>query len=122
MFSPASSVLAQVKSGRLRALAVTTAARAQQLPDVPTLMESGVPGYDASLWWALLLPRSAASEVVDKLNADLGRLMAQPEVQEKLAGMGVVGAHSSSRELAEAIRTRTQQMAKVLRDAGVQPE
>ena len=115
-------VIPQIRGGKLRALAVTTAVRAPQLPDVPTLMESGVPGYDASLWWALLLPRTASAELVDKLNAQLVRVTSQPEVQEKLSSMGVIAEHGTPQQLGEAIRARTQQMAKVLKDAGVQPE
>jgi tripartite-type tricarboxylate transporter receptor subunit TctC len=112
----------QIKAGKLRPLAVTTLQRAPQLPDVPTMTEAGVPGYDASLWWAMLLPRSASAELVGRLNGELGRIMKQADVQERYAGMGVVTEHSSPQQLAEAIRTRGQQMAKVLKAAGVQPE
>jgi tripartite-type tricarboxylate transporter receptor subunit TctC len=112
----------QLRAGKLRALAVTTLKRMPQLPEVPTLAESGLPGYDASLWWALLFPRSASGELVARLNGELGRLMKQPELQERYLALGVAPEHGTPQELTEAIRSRTQQMAKVLRDAGVQPE
>ena len=112
----------QIRAGKLRPLAVTTLKRMPQLPDVPTLAESGVPGYDASLWWALLFPRSASGELVGRLNGELGRLMKQPEVQERYLSLGVSTEHGTPQELTEAIRSRGQQMARVLKDAGVQPE
>ena len=112
----------QIRAGKLRALAVTTQKRAPQLPEVPTMAEAGLPGYDASLWWAMLFPRSAAADMVGRLNAELGRTMKVTEVQQKYAELGVSTEHGSPGELAEAIQTRSAQMAKVLKAAGVQRE
>ena len=114
--------LPQIRAGKLRAIAVTTQKRAPQLPDVPTMADAGLPGYDASLWWAMLFPRGTTTEVVGRLNAELGRIMKANEVQQKFADLGVVTEHSAPRELTEAIRTRAAQMAKVLKEAGIQPE
>jgi tripartite-type tricarboxylate transporter receptor subunit TctC len=112
----------QIRSGKLRPLAVTTAKRVAQLPEVPTMAEAGVPGYDASLWWALLLPRGASGDLVGRMNAELGRLMKLADVQERYAALGVSPEHGTPQALAEAIRSRGQQMARVLKEAGVQPE
>jgi tripartite-type tricarboxylate transporter receptor subunit TctC len=112
----------QIRAGKLRALAVTTLTRAPQLPDVPTMAEAGLPGYDASLWWGMLFPRGAVADLVGRLNAELDRTMKLAEVQQKYAELGVVTEHSSPLELADAIQARGAQMAKVLKAAGVQPE
>jgi tripartite-type tricarboxylate transporter receptor subunit TctC len=112
----------QIRSGKLRAIAVTTTQRVPQLPDVPTIAEAGVPGYDASQWWATLLPKSAPAEIVARLNGELGRIVRQPEVQEKYLSLGVAPEHGTPSELTQAIRTRRDEMAKVLKAAGVQPE
>jgi tripartite-type tricarboxylate transporter receptor subunit TctC len=75
-FAGVPNALAQVPQGRLRALAVTTGKRIPQLPDVPTMQEAGVPGYDASVWLALLAPAGTPRDIVDRLNAEIGKLMA----------------------------------------------
>ena len=114
--------LPQIRAGKLRALAVTPRTRAPQLPNVPTMAEASLPGYDASLWWAMLFPRATPPDLVGRLNAELGRIMKASEVQQKFADLGVVTEHGAPRDLTDAIRTRAAQMAKVLKEAGVQPE
>ena len=112
----------QFKSGKLRALGVTTPRRAPQLPDVPTLIEAGLPGFDSSLWWAMFYPRGTSGELVGQLNGVLGRILKSPDVRQKYAELGVDIEHGTPRELADAIRTRGDQVGKLLKAAGVQPE
>ena len=111
-----------IRSGRVRALAVTTGKRASTLPEVPTMIESGLPNYNAELWWAVMAPRGTPAEIINRLNAELARIIKLPDVQEKYAGLGIASAHSTPQRVTEMIRTRTQEMAKVLKAAGVVPE
>jgi tripartite-type tricarboxylate transporter receptor subunit TctC len=79
-----------IDSKRLRALAVTTSQRSANLPDVPTLAESGFAGFDAPAWWALLAPAKTPPEIVKRMNEEMNALLKMPEVAEKLAAQGIV--------------------------------
>ncbi|MCS6766349.1 MAG: tripartite tricarboxylate transporter substrate binding protein [Candidatus Protistobacter heckmanni] len=97
-FDTVPSVLQQIKSGKLRALAVTTATRVAVLPNVPTVIESGVPGYDISTWYMLLGPKNLPPEIAAKLNEALNRLLKLPDVRDKLEGYGTdVGGGTQAR-------------------------
>jgi len=111
-----------IRAARVRALAVTTLARASALPEVPTMIEAGLPNYNAELWWAVMAPRGTPAEIVNRLNVELARIISLPDVQGKYAGLGIASAHSTPQRVTEMIRTRTQEMAKVLKAAGVEPE
>ena len=87
-FATMPSVLAQVKSGKLRALAVTTSGRSQGAPEVPTVIESGIPGYEASTWYCLLVPAATPKELIARLNADTGKVLAIADVKARLTGLG----------------------------------
>ena len=88
-FAGVPNALAQVPQGRLKALAVTTAKRIPQLPDVPTLQEAGVPGYEASVWLALLAPAGTPREIVTKLNTEINKLMSSAETRKAMYDAGV---------------------------------
>ena len=111
-----------IRAGRVRALAVTTGIRASTLPEVPTMIEAGLPNYNAELWWAVMAPRGTPEEIINRLNTELARIIKLPDVQDKVAGLGIASAHRTPQRVTEMIRTRTQEMAKVLKAAGVVPE
>ncbi|WP_253261836.1 tripartite tricarboxylate transporter substrate-binding protein [Ramlibacter montanisoli] len=121
-FAGVPNALAQVPQGRLKALAVTTARRAPQLPDVPTLQEAGVAGYDASVWLALLAPAGTPPEIVQKLNAEVAKLMASAETKKALFDAGVEPSPSSPQEMAAYLGVELERWGKVVKDAGVKLE
>jgi tripartite-type tricarboxylate transporter receptor subunit TctC len=121
-FAGVPNALAQVPNGRLKALAVTTAKRAPQLPDVPTLEEAGVKGYDASVWLALLAPAGTPKEIVHKLNAEIAKLMAAPDTRKALFDAGVEPTPSSPEEMAEYLQQELARWGKVVKDADIRLE
>lgn len=121
-FAGVPNALAQVPSGRLKALAVTTAKRVPQLPDVPTMQEAGVPGYAASVWLALLAPAGTPPEIVNKLNAEITKLMKDPEVRKALDAAGVEPDPSTPQAMSEYMVQEMARWGKVVKDAGIKLE
>jgi len=117
-----SSALPYIKSGRIRAIAVTTAKRAVALPDVPTLAESGVPGFDASTVTGILAPARTPRDIVQKLNLALGQVLAQAAVKERFAAVGAEVQPSGSDELAGWSRDDLAVWVKVVKQAGIKVE
>ena len=103
-FGALSAFDAFIKDGRLRPLAVTTALRSEQAPGLPTVIESGMPGFDADIWYGLLVPVKTPAEIVARISADLGRAMADPEIQAKLRQRGLEPAYLDSRQMGELLR------------------
>ena len=103
-------------SGRLRALAVTSPKRMTQLPDVPTLIESGVPGFTAEAWWGVLAPAGTPAPIIARMNAEIARALKIPAVQERLNQMGVDVAASSPEELGRFVASEVSRWATVVRD------
>ncbi len=103
-------------SGRLRALAVTSPRRMTQLPDVPTLIESGVPGFTAEAWWGVLAPAGTPAPIVARMNAEIARALKISAVQERLNQMGVDVAASSPEELGRFVAAEVNRWATVVRD------
>ena len=120
MFAVPASGLPQVKAGRLRALGVTGAKRTPLAPDLPTVAESGVPGYEASTWYGLVTPAKAPRAVVSKLYADVKQVLALPEVQERLTGVGVELIGNSPEEFAQFIKTEIARWSRVVKFSGAQ--
>jgi tripartite-type tricarboxylate transporter receptor subunit TctC len=121
-FAGVPSALAQVPQGRLKALAVTTAKRIPQLPDVPTLQEAGVPGYEASVWLALLAPAGTPRDIVDKLNSEIGKLMASADTKKALFDAGVEVAPSTSEAMSDYMVKEMARWGKVVKDTGIKLE
>ena len=121
-FAGVPNALAQVPQGRLKALAVTTAKRIPQLPDVPTMQEAGVPGYDASVWLALLAPAGTPREIVARLNAEVARLMETADTRKALFDAGVEGTPSSPEAMSAYMVQELARWGKVVKDAGVKLE
>lgn len=106
-------------SGRLRALAVTSDRRMPQLPEVPTIAESGVPGFEAQAWWGVLAPAGTPAPVVARMNAEIARALKIPAVQERLTGMGVVVRSSSPDELGRFVAGEVGRWARVVKDNNI---
>lgn len=121
-FAGVPNALAQVPQGRLKALAVTTAKRIAQLPDVPTLQEAGVPGYAASVWLALLAPAGTPPDIVAKLNAEVAKAMNTPETKKALHTAGVETALSSPEAMSRYMVQELDRWGKVVKDTGIKIE
>jgi tripartite-type tricarboxylate transporter receptor subunit TctC len=117
-FAGIPNVLSQVKAGRLRALAVTSATRWSDLPDVPTLAEAGVPGYEATLWVALLAPAGTPEEIVNRLQAQLRGILGEFEVRNSLRAAGVQPRLLGPRELGGFLAAEHEKWGKVVRATG----
>ncbi len=115
-------VLAQIRGGKLRALAVASDKRFPLLPDVPTTAEVGLPDYQASVWWGLVAPTGTPADVVARINADTNAALANPVVAGKLAELGVVITPGTPQQFGEFIRSQTDLWAKVIRAAGIKPD
>jgi tripartite-type tricarboxylate transporter receptor subunit TctC len=119
LFAPAQTVLPHVKAGRLKALAVTGAKRAQTLPGVPTVAESGLPGYEAVGWFGLLAPAATPRAIVQKLSADVNRVLAQAEVRAKMTALGADPGGNTPEEFARFIREDQAKWARLMGEAGI---
>jgi tripartite-type tricarboxylate transporter receptor subunit TctC len=111
-------MVGHIKAGKLRALAVTGATRSPQLPDVPTVVESGVPGYEAYVWLGLLAPKGTPAPIVDKLQRAVVAVLALPEVKSYMATAGIEVVGSTPAEFARFFRSEKELWAKVVRETG----
>lgn len=118
MFDNMPSAIQHVRAGKLRAIAVTTAKRSDQLPQVPTIAESGVPGYEATSWFGLFTNAGTPAPVVAKLNAALVKVLAQPDVKKKIAEQGGLIHAETPQQFAAFIQAESQKWGKVVRDSG----
>lgn len=121
-FGPIATVLQLVKGGKLRALAVTSVRRSAVAPDVPTVAESGLPGFEQTTWNALLAPLRTPPDVVARLFNEIDAILKMPAIRERFAAEGVETGGIASAQLAAIIRTEIPKWAKVIRDAGIKPE
>jgi len=122
MVSTFASALPHVKSGRLRALGVTTTKRSSAAPDVPTLIEAGVPGFDYSTWYALFVPAGTPAAIVDALNRTTRKVLGREDVRTRLDAQGVDASTSTPAELAAYLRSETVKWGKVVRATGARGE
>jgi tripartite-type tricarboxylate transporter receptor subunit TctC len=122
MFDTVAAISAQVKAGGVRGLAVTTNKRSAVFPEMPTMIEAGLAGYETSTWGGLLAPAGTPKDVVAKLNAEVNRALASPDVREKLAVAGIEPASGTAQHFAAFIEAEMSRWAKVAKDAGIQPE
>jgi tripartite-type tricarboxylate transporter receptor subunit TctC len=122
VFASAPSALPQVKAGKIRALATTGAARSSSLPDVPTIAESGYPGYEAINWYAFVAPGKTPKDIVDRLNRDLVKALGTPEIREQLLNNGMEPQPSTPEELARYMEREYETWGRVVKEAGIQAE
>ncbi|MFJ4292881.1 tripartite tricarboxylate transporter substrate binding protein [Cupriavidus sp. NPDC089707] len=122
MFDTVAAINPQVKAGKVRALAVTTTKHAAIAPQLPTMAEAGLPGYDTSTWGGVLAPAGTPKAVIDKLNAGINQALAAPDVRERLLAAGIEPAGGSPAQFSGFIQTEMVKWAKVAKNAGIQPE
>ena len=115
----APGALAAIQAGRVRALGVTSLKRLPQLPEVPTLHESGLPGFDVTTWYGLCAPAGTSVAILDKVHADLLTVLRLPEIQQRLTDIVVEPAPMSREEFAQFIRAETARWARVIKEAGI---
>lgn len=118
MFANASDVMAYVKAGRLRALAVTTANRSEVVPDLPTVAESGLPGFDVSTWQAVVAPAATPAPIVERLHAEIARIMAQPAVKDKFHSFGTDVAFATPQELGKFLEAEVRKIGAIAEKVG----
>lgn len=122
MFDNMPSSLPLVREGKLRALGVTSAKRSPAAPDIPTLAESGLPGFEAVSWFALFAPANTPRPIVDKLQAEVSKILKMPDVSKKLMDLGLEPSGSTPDELAAYQKTEIAKWSKVVKDSGAKVE
>lgn len=122
MFATSLSVIQHIKANRVRALGVTTAKRSRFLPELPTMAEAGVPGFEASTWHGVLVPAGTPGAIVERLNMEINRMLQLADVRERLAAMGAEVVGGSAKEFADHIQREIPKWAKVVKAIGVQLE
>jgi tripartite-type tricarboxylate transporter receptor subunit TctC len=121
-FNNALEALGHIKGGAIRALGVTTATRSSLLPDVPTIAEAGVPGYDTGVWWGLLAPGGLPPAIGAKLHRDIVEALATTALKERLSGLGATPVGSSPQDFAALIRADYERWGPVIKAAGIKGE
>jgi tripartite-type tricarboxylate transporter receptor subunit TctC len=111
-----------IKTGRVRPLGVTTAARAETLPEVPTIAEAALPGYEAMNWFGVLAPAGTARPIVDRLHKEIAAALKSPDVRRQLAAEGTQIVASTPDQFAAYIRSETEKWARVAKAAGIKPQ
>jgi tripartite-type tricarboxylate transporter receptor subunit TctC len=122
LFAPSQTVIQHVRAGKLKALATTGARRTETLPDLPTVAESGLPGYEALGWFGLLAPAATPRPIVDRLSADANRVLADPDIRSRMIALGADPRGNTPAEFARFIRDDQAKWAKLMREAGIKPE
>jgi tripartite-type tricarboxylate transporter receptor subunit TctC len=120
MFVITSTALANINAGRIRALAVTSRERSAVLPQVPTLNESGLPGFEAVTWFGFTAPTGTPREIIDRLNAEIGKILAMPDVKEKLALQGIDVAGGTPEQFGAYMRAEFPKWGGLVKDSGTQ--
>ncbi len=122
MIDTINTVLPYVRDGRLRGLAVSSMKRSSVLPDLPTLHESGLSGFDASAWQGIVAPAATPSDIVQRLNAEVNKALVHPEVRAKLAAQGADVLGGTSAEYAAHLRSELPRWAKAVKDSGAKAD
>lgn len=122
MFDTTSSAMGQIKGGKFRPLAVTSDRRSAELPDVPTLAEAGVPGFEMTTWYAVYVTAGTPPEIVARLQAELARIVALPDVQAKLRGLGGEPGTMSPDQFARFNVQEYERFGRLIREANIKPE
>jgi tripartite-type tricarboxylate transporter receptor subunit TctC len=122
MFNTTGSLLQSVRAGQVRALAISSARRAQNAPDIPTFAESGVPGYAVQSWYGVFVPAKTPPEIVSKMQADVAAALADPAVQARFEPLGVIVASSTPQELAARMKAEAELWGPIIKAANIRGE
>jgi tripartite-type tricarboxylate transporter receptor subunit TctC len=122
MFDSLSSAKPYIDSGKVKALAVTTSKRSSLFPNVPTMAESGIKGYELSGWYAVFVPAKTPKPIVDRLNSELRKALQQPDVRQRFAGIGAEVVGSSPAELGQYLKSETARWSKVVQDRNIKAD
>ncbi len=122
MFDNMPAILPQVKSGKLRALAVTTPKRSPSVPELPTMIEAGLPGFESQGWFALLAPAGTPQPIIDKINREVNRMLQTDEFKAKLVALGAEPVGGSPADFATHIQSESDRWGKVIKTAGIKAE
>lgn len=122
MFTSSGAVLPHVRAGKLKAIAVTTKKRLASLPELPTVDESGIPGYEVTGWYGVVAPARTPAAVIERLNSEIVRIVQEPEIDKRLSNLGVIPTTSTPRELANVILADSAKWARVIKQAGIRAD
>jgi len=122
MFDNLTSSIGHIRSGKLRALAVTTVTRYPELPELPTMQEAGVPGYEATAWFGIVVPRGTPRDAIVRINGEVNKALAQADVKEKLAQQGALARSWTPEEFGSFIHNEVVKWAKVVKASGAKVE
>jgi tripartite-type tricarboxylate transporter receptor subunit TctC len=122
IFDTITAILPHVQSAGVRALAVTTTKRSQSLPEVPTISESGLAGYDANTWGGILAPTGTPKEIVTRLNAEISKALSAEDVRPKLTANGIEFQGGTPTQFLDYIKAELVKWGKVAKDANIEPE
>jgi tripartite-type tricarboxylate transporter receptor subunit TctC len=117
-FETAASAVPQIKAGKVRPIAITTAKRSSAMPDLPSVAESGLPGYDVVTWYGLLAPAGTPKEIVNRMNSEIAKILQTPDMKERIASISSEPGGISPAQFADLIKAETVKWAKVVKDSG----
>ncbi len=121
IFNPITAILPQARAGKVRALAVSSAKRVEIAPELPTVAESGLPGFEVIVWYAIFAPAGTPRGIVTQLNAEINRILQQPEVRERFLTIGMVPIGGTPEALGDYLKLEIVRWAKVIKEANVKP-
>ena len=122
MMAPIPSVLADIQSGKLRALGVSTKKRSSLLPEVPTIAEAAVPGFDFPIWYGLWVRTGTPGEIVEKLSKDIAYVLASPDLRDQLAKHGSEPITMAQPEFVCFVESESESAARIIKNAGIKPQ
>ena len=122
IFATTASAIPQIKAGRIKGIAVTTARRSALMPDLPTLSEAGLPGFDANNWYGIVAPARTPRAIIDLLNAEVTKILGMPDLKATLFNQGLDPAPGSPEQFGAYIRSERIKWARVIRESGAKPE
>ena len=121
IFNPPSAILPQARAGKVRALAVSSGQRVEIAPELPTIAESGVPGFESIVWYAMFAPAGTPPDITRQLNAEINRILQQPDAREHFLRIGMVPVGGTMEALGEFLKIEIARWAKVVKESGIKP-